>query len=181
MTVRDVAADFGYKPPTSSTGEVISSSIVGAAGTYLAANSFDSGPYGAALTELTAGDQILTVGAQSFFVESGAGQGLKLCIDWVTAPVGTGTIRAQLFTSAAPDLAPLESALVMIDFGALPVAMFPQGYRQIQQLPRSASWKRFLSLQVITTGAMTQGAYVSWLGLDVDSVELGGVAGFPIK
>jgi hypothetical protein len=179
--MRDVCADFGYKPPTGSTGEVISSSIIGSAAAYLAANSFDSGPYGASLTELTALDTILSVGGMNYFVEQGAGQGLKLCVDWVTAPIGTGTIQTQLITSAGADNASLSSATVMIDFGAQPVALFVAGYRQIMPLPRSNAWKRFLSLKVTTSGTLTQGAYVAWLGLDVDSEVLGYVEGWSIK
>lgn len=178
MTIRDVAADFGYKPPTASTGEIVSSSIVGIAGTYIAPNSFDSGPYGATLTELTALDTILTVGGQNFFVEQGAGQGMKLCVDWVSAPVGSGTIQTQLITSASSSL---STTVTMIDFGALPLATFFHGYRQIMTLPRSNAWLRFLTLQVITTGAMSAGSYVAWLGLDVDSAVEGYASGFPIK
>ena len=178
MTIRDVAADFGYKPPTSSSLEVITSSIVGAAQTYVAPNSFDSGPYGAALTELTALDTILSVGGTNYFVEQGAGQGMKLCVDWVSAPVGSGTIQTQLITSASSSLL---SPMVMIDFGALPLSIFFQGYRQIMALPRSNAWQRFLSLQVITTATMSAGSYVAWLGLDLDSEVLGYVEGFSIK
>lgn len=181
MTIRDVQADFGYKAPAASTGEVISSSIVGGGGIYLARNSYDAGPFGAYLTELTALDTILTVGGQNFFVEQGAGQGMKLVVDWITAPAGGTSIRTQLVTSAALDNASISNPTVMIDFGVLPVAMFFQGYRQIMTLPRSASWQRFLSLRVITVGTMTQGAFVSWLGLDVDSEILGYVEGFSIK
>jgi hypothetical protein len=176
--MRDVCADFGYQPPTSSTGEVVSSSIVGTAGTYLAPNSFDSGPYGAALTELTALDTILTVGGQNFFVEQGAGQGMKLCVDWISAPAGSGTIQTQLITSASSSL---SSTVIMIDFGAMPLSTFFQGYRQIMALPRSSAWQRFLSLQVITTATMSAGSYCAWLGLDVDSEVLGYVEGFSIK
>jgi hypothetical protein len=181
MTIRDVAADFAYKPPTGSTGEVVSSSIVGNPGPYLAPNSFDSGPYGAALTEFTALDTILSVGGMNYFVEQGAGQGMQLVVDWVAAPVGGGTIQTQLLTSASASNASVSSALVMVDFGALPVATFFQGYRQIMPLPRSSSWQRFLSLRITTTAALTQGAYVSWLGLDVDSAVLGYADGVAIK
>jgi hypothetical protein len=69
----------------------------------------------------------------------------------------------------------------MIDFGALPVLTFVAGYRQIMMLPRSSVWQRYLTLQVITTGTMTAGAYVAWLGLDVDSAVPGYAEGFSIK
>jgi len=178
VTLRDVAVDFGYQPPTSSTVEVISSSIVGPASTYIAGNSLDSGPYGAALTELTALDTILSVGGMNYFVEAGIGQGLKLVVDWVTAPVGSGSLDVQLITSAS---ATLSAPTVMIEFGALPVSQFYAGYRQIATLPRSGNWLRFLGLQVTTTGTMTAGGYVAWCGLDVDSEVLGYVEGYSIK
>ncbi len=178
MTVRDVCADFGYQPPTSSAVEIASASIVGAAGTYLAPNSFDSGPYGAALTELTALDTILSVGGMNYFVEQGAGQGMRLCVDWIVAPAGSGNIQTQLITCATSNLSP---PLVMIDFGARPVAMFFRGYRQIMPLPRSSSWQRFIGLQIVTSGTLTQGSYVSWLAMDLDSAISGYASGFPIK
>jgi hypothetical protein len=181
LTIRDVIADFGYQPPNSSTGEVVSASIVGSAETFVAPNSFDSGPYGAALTELTALDTILTVGGQNFFVEQGAGQGMKLCVDWITAPVGSGTIQTQLVTSASASNASISSATVMIDFGALPVAAFVAGYRQIMALPRSAAWQRYLTLRVITTGAMSAGAYVAFIAMDLESTVLGYAEGYSIK
>jgi hypothetical protein len=177
VTIRDVAADFGYQPPSPSAVEIVSASIVGAAGTYLAPNSFDTGPFGAALTELRALDTILTVGGVNYFVEQGAGQNMKLCIDWVTAPAGSGTIHTQLITCATSNM---STPTVMVDFGVLPIAMFFQGYRQIQPLPRSASWQRFLGLQITTSAMITQGQFVSWLGLDIDSAVEGYASGFPI-
>jgi hypothetical protein len=180
VTIRDVANDFGYQAPTASTKEVISSSIVGTAGTYLAPNSFDSGPYGAALTELTALDTILSVGGTNYFVEQGAGQGMKLCVDWATAPIGGTSLQAQLITCAYSNMTTVTPT-TMIDFGALPISMFFQGYRQIMTLPRSNAWQRFLTMRVVTTGAMSAGSYVAWLGLDIDSEVLGYAEGFSIK
>jgi len=92
------------------------------------------------------------VGGQNFFVEQGAGQNMKLVIDWVSAPAGGTSVQTQLITSSGIDNASISSSLVMIDFGVLPVSMFFAGYRQIQPLPRSASWRRFLSLRIITAG-----------------------------
>jgi hypothetical protein len=178
VTIRDVAADFGYQPPTSSAVELATASIVGPAGVYIAPNSYDAGNGGAFLTELTALDQILSVAGQNFFVEAGTGQGMKLCVDWVTALVGSGTIHTELITSASSTM---STPTVMVDFGLLPIAMFFQGYRQIQPLPRSSSWQRFLGLQIITSATMSQGRFVSWLGLDIDSVVEGYASGFPIK
>jgi hypothetical protein len=179
MTVRDVAADFGYQPPTSSSVEICSASIVGPAGTYVAPNSYDATSGGGAyLTELTVNDTILSVGGINYFVEGGAGFGMRLVVDWITAPAGSGTIRTQLITSASSSL---SSTTVMIDFGALPVLTFVAGYRQIMMLPRSPAWQRYLSLQILTTGTMTAGAYVAWLGLDIDSAVPGYAEGFSIK
>lgn len=187
MTVRDVCNDFGYKPPTATSVEVCSASIVGAGGTYIAPNSYDATSGGGAyLTELTALDTILSVGGINYFCESGAGFGMRLVVDWVTAPVGTGTIDAQLITSARPELTfdqygnPL-SFTAMLDFGALPVSQFFAGYRQIAMLPRSSNWQRYLGLQIITTGTMTAGSYIAWLALDLDSEVLGYESSFTIK
>lgn len=178
MTIRDVQADLGFQPRTASTAEIAATSIVGGSGAYVAQNSYDTGPYNAHLTEFSPLDQILSVGGQNYFVESGTGQGLKVCIDWVTAVQGFGSIQSQLITSAALSL---SSPVTMIDFGVQPATMFFQGYRQIQLLPRSASWLRWIGLQVITSGFFFQGSFVSWLALDLDSVEQGYASGFPIK
>jgi hypothetical protein len=179
VTVRDVAADFAYQPPTSSSKEICTGSIVGPAGTYIAPNSYDATSGGGAfLTELTAMDTILSVGGLNYFNENGAGFGMRLVVDWVTAPVGSGTIQTQLLTSA---LSSLSTTVVMMDFTALPLSMFSAGYRQMNMLPRSSTWQRYLTLQIITTGMMSAGAYVAWLGLDVDSEVLGYAEGYSIK
>jgi hypothetical protein len=179
VTIRDVAADFGYKPPTSTSVEVCSASIVGPAGTYIAPNSYDATSGGGAyLTELTALDQILSVGGINYFVEHGAGFGMRLVVDWISAPVGSGTIHTQLLTSASSSL---STTAVMMDFTALPLSTFFAGYRQMMILPRSSAWQRYLTLQVITTATMTAGSYVAWLGLDVDSEVLGYAEGYSIK
>lgn len=178
MTIRDVQNDFGFVPATLSTPAIPSVSIVGTAATYLAPNSIDSGPYGTALTELTANDTILSVGGMNYFVEAGIGRDMRLVVDWIQAPVGSGSIDVQLITSASSSL---SSPVVMLDFTSLPLSAFFAGYRQITTLPRSSYWLRYLGLQVITTGPMTAGAYVAWLGLDVDSEVMGYVEGFTIK
>jgi hypothetical protein len=179
VTIRDVAADFAYQPPTATSSELCTGSIVGPAGPYLAPNSYDATSGGGAyLTELTASDQILSVNGVNYFTENGAGFGMRLCVDWVVAPVGSGTIDTQLITSAASNLA---SPAVMIDFGALPVAGFVAGYRQIASLPRSSNWLRYMSLNIITTGTLTAGSYIAWLAMDLDSEVLGYVEGYSIK
>jgi hypothetical protein len=181
MTIRDVQVDMGYQPPTSSSKELVAVSLVGQPATFFAPNSIDSAPYGAALTELTALDTILSAGGQNFFVEDGVGQGMKLVIDWVVAPAGGTSIQAELITSAATTNASLSSGTVMMNFGTLPTAMFYAGYRQIMALPRSASWQRFLSLQIATAGVFTAGSFVSWLALDIDSTVSGYASGFTLK
>ena len=100
MTIRDVLCDFTYQPPSSAGPEIVSASIVGSPQTFLARNSYDAGPFGAALTELTALDTILTVGGQNFFVEQGAGQDMKLVVDWVSARWAGLRVQTQLITSA---------------------------------------------------------------------------------
>jgi len=178
MTLRDVQADFGFQPRTATTVEIASASIIGPAGTYISPNSYDAGPFGAYLTEFSPLDHILSVGGQNLYTESGAGFGMKLVVDWVTAPAGSGTIQTQLITSASSGL---FTPTTIIDFGALPVAAFPAGYRQIASLPRSNNWARYLTLQIVTTATMSAGSYVAWLGLDVDSEVLGYADGFSIK
>ena len=94
----------------------------------------------------------------NYFVENGVGHGMKLVVDWVVAPVGGTSIQTQLITSAAATSASISSGTAMINFGVLPLANFFQGYRQIMTLPRSASWQRFLSLQITTVGTFTAGS-----------------------
>lgn len=180
MTVRDVQVDFGFQPRTATTVEIAASSIVGPAGTYIAPNTYDAGPFGAYLTVFSPMDTILSVGGQNLFVESGAGFGMKLVVDWVSAPAGNGTIQTQLITTPSSVLNNPPFA-VMIDFGAQPVAAFTAGTRQIMTLPRSNQWQRYLSLQIITSATLVAGSYVAWLGLDVDSEVLGYADGFSIK
>ena len=178
MTIRDVSADFGFVPQTASSAQVVTTSIVGVAGTYLGVNSFDSGPYGAYLTEFSPMDTILSVGGQNFFVEAGAGGNMKLVVDWVTAPLGGTSVRTQLITCPTSNM---STPVTMIDFGVIPITSIPVGTRQIMTLPRSNAWARFLGVQIITAGTMSAGAFVSWLGLDVDSEVLGYADGFQIK
>jgi hypothetical protein len=178
MTIRDVSADFGFVPQTASSAQVVSTSIVGGPNTYLGINSFDSGPFAAYLTEFSPMDTILTVGGQNFFVEAGAGGNMKLVIDWTTAPLGGTSVRTQLITAATSNM---STPTVMIDFGIIPIASVPVGTRQIMALPRSNAWARYLAVQVVTAGTMSAGAFVSWLGLDVDSIVQGYASGFPIK
>jgi len=185
MTVRDVCADFGYQPPTATSKEICTGSIVGPAGTYLAPNSYDATSGGGAyLTELTALDQILSVGGVNYFLESGAGFGMRICVDWVTAPVGGTSIQTEVLTSTSSAMPPSNPPIVtttMIDFGPVAISNVPAGTRQIMSLPRSSQWQRYIALQVITTGTMTAGAFVAWLAMDLDSALLGYAEGFSIK
>jgi hypothetical protein len=111
---------------------------------------------------------------------------MRICVNWVKAPMGTGTVDVQLITNDDPNL--IKDAYgnsltftTMVDFGALPLSQFFTGYRQIAELPRSSAWQRYLGVQVITTGTLTAGNYVAWLAMDLDSEVLGYAEGFSIK
>jgi hypothetical protein len=182
VTIRDVAQDFGYGPPTgvAGAGEVFASSIVGFEGTYLAPNTIDTGALGAYLTELTQQDTLLTVSGLTFLVDRDIGGALKLVIDWTTAPVGGNSVDMQLVTSSDPSMQ--TGASVVLDLGVQPIATLTRGYRQIAALPRSASYQRYLGLQAVTQGLFfTAGAYIAWIGLDVDSEIIGYASSFKIK
>ena len=93
--------------------------------------------------------------------------------------VGDGSVRTQLFTCADAAFNP-SNLTVMIDFGALPAAKLPKGSRQTWKLPSSSAWQRYIGVRVITTSPMQSGAFMAWLGLDVDSPVGGYAAGNPI-
>jgi hypothetical protein len=170
--MRDVQASF------TDTSSSASTSIVGAAGTYIAPNSIDTAPLGAYLTELTTADTQLTANVNTYR-ELGGGERLWLIIDWVQAPNNLTSIDMQLITSASSSL---SSPTVIYDFTAVALASFVLGYRQIAALPRTTAWLEWLGLQAITVGTTsTTGAYVAWIGKDVDAVDLGGASGFSIK
>lgn len=171
MTIRDFQADF------SNTAGSASTSIIGAAGTYLAANSYDTGPLGASLTELTAGDTVLSVNSNAFR-DLGGGEPLKLVVDWVIAPLGGTSADVQLITSAT---AALGTPTIIVDFGVQVIATLVKGYRQIITLPRTASYLQYLGVQAVTVGTMTAGAFIAFLTHDVDSVVQGYASGFSIK
>lgn len=171
MTIRDFQNDF------SNTAASPSTSIIGAAGTYLAANSVDTGPFGAFLTELTTNDTQLSANAAGG-VDLGGGEPLWLVIDWITAPVGGTSVDVQLITSAS---AQLGTPTTMIDFQAQVIANLPKGTRQLMKLPRSANWLEWLGVQAITVGTMTAGAFIAFLAKDVDSVVQGYPSGFSVK
>lgn len=172
MTIRDVQASF------TDTSSGASTSIVGAAGTYIAPNSIDTAPLGAYLTELTSADTQLSANVNTYR-DLGGGARLWLVIDWITAPNNLTSIQMQLITSASSSL---SSPVVMIDTNAVALANYVKGYRQIYALPRSTAWLEWLGLQAITVGTTpTTGAYVAWLGWDVDAVDLGGASGYSIK
>lgn len=171
MTIRDLQADF------SNTSASASTSIIGAAGTYIAANSYDTSPLGAFLTELTAADTQLSANANAYR-ELGGGERIWLCIDWITAPAGGTSVDMQLITSAASSL---SSPVIMLDFQVVAIANLPKGTRQILALPRSTSWLQWLGVQAVTVGTMSAGAFIAWLGKDIDAVNLGAASGFSIK
>ncbi len=172
MTIRD----FQFSFTDTSSGST--ASIVGAAGTYIAPNSIDTSPLGTLFTELTAGDTTLSANTNTYR-DLGGGERLWLVIDWVTAPNNLTTVDMQLITSASSSL---SSPVVIYDFTAIAIATLVKGYRQIAALPRSTAWLQWLGLQAVTVGTTsTTGAYIAWIGKDVDSVQLGGASGFSIK
>jgi hypothetical protein len=171
MSLRDVQADFTYTANSSSF------SIVGAAGTYLAPNSYDTSPLGAYLTELTTGDTQLS-GNVNTSRDLGGGERIWLVIDWVTAPLGGTSVDMQLITSASSSL---SSPTTILDYTAIAIASLPVGTRQINALPRSASYKQYLGVQAVTVGTMSAGAFIAWLAKDIDAVVLGYASGFSIK
>jgi len=171
MTIRDVQADFTYTATSAST------SIVGTGGTYIAPNTIDTSPLGAYLTELSANDTQLS-GNLNTGRDLGGGERLWLIIDWVTAAVGGTSVDMQLITSAS---SALGTPTTILDFTAVVTATLVQGYRQIMALPRTAAYLQYLGLQAVTVGTFTAGAYVAWLGKDVDAVKLGYASGFSIK
>lgn len=171
MTIRDLQADF------SNTSASASTSIVGAAGTYIAANSYDTSPLGAFLTEISANDTQLSANTNAYR-ELGGGERIWLCIDWITAPTGGTTVDMQLITSASSSL---SAPAVMIDFTAIAIATLTKGYRQIMALPRATTWLQWLGVQAITVGTMGAGAFIAFLAKDLDSVNFGAASGFSIK
>jgi hypothetical protein len=177
VTIRDVQTSFTDGAASAST------SIVGVAGTYLAPNSIDTGPLGAYLTELTANDTQLSASINAGR-DLGGGERLWLIIDWITAPTGGTSADVQLITSASSTM---SSPVVLYDFTAVTIANLtgPTNYgkyvRQIAALPRSTAYLEWLGLQAITVGTMTAGAYVAWIGKDVDAVVLGYASGYAVK
>lgn len=172
MTVRDVQADFSYTAASSST------SIIGAAGTYIAPNSYDTSPLAAYLTEYTTADTQLS-GNVNTYRDLGGGDPMWLVIDWIIAPVGGTSVDMQLITSASSSL---SAPVTMIDLTAIAIATLTKGYRQLIKLPRSTAWLQWLGLQAVTAGSnMSAGAFIGWLGMDVDAVDFGGASGFSIK
>lgn len=171
MTIRDFQNDF------SNTAASASTSIIGTAGTYLAANSVDTGPFGAFLTELTAGDTQLS-GSTNTGADQGGGDPLWLVVDWIIAPAGGTSCDTQLITSAT---SALGTPTTMIDFQVQVIANLPKGTRQLMKLPRSTSWLEWLGVQVVTVGTMSAGAFIAFLTKDVDAVTFGYASGYSIK
>jgi pseudouridine-5'-phosphate glycosidase len=84
----------------------------------------------------------------------------------------------QLITSASVTL---SAPVVLLDLTATAIATLTAGYRQIIALPRSLAYLEWLGLQAVTVGTMTAGAYIAWIGKDVDAVNFGAASGFSIK
>jgi hypothetical protein len=182
VTIRDLSWSFTDVAGT----QALPFSIISAqqSQVFLAPNSIDTAPLGTALTELLPGDTVLSAGT-NLFRDLGGGEELWLCINWTQPPVGAGaTIDVQLVTAATKDL---TTPVVLVDFGAQsPAALTgPSVYggnvRQLEPLPRSVAYQRFLGLQISVSAPLTAGAFVAWIGMDVDSVMLGYDAGYSVK
>ena len=133
---------------------------------------------GAFLTELSAADTQLSANTNAYR-ELGGGERIWLCIDWVVAPNNLTSVDMQLITSASSSL---SAPVVMLDFTAVVIATLVKGYRQIMALPRSTAWLQWLGVQAVTVGSTsTTGAFIAWLGKDLDSVNFGAASGFSIK
>jgi hypothetical protein len=171
MTIRDYQADF------SNTAGSASTSIIGSAGTVICANTYDTGPLGASLTELSAADTTLSANTNAFR-DLGGGERLWLVIDWVIAAAGGTAADIQLITSAAVGLG---TPTVMLDFGVVADATLVKGYRQFLALPRSNAWLQYLGVQAVTTGTHSAGAFIAFLTHDVDSLVQGYASGFSVK
>jgi hypothetical protein len=171
MSIRDFQASF------TDTSTINYLDITGAAGTYIAANSYDTSPLGASLTELTAADTTLSANTNTYR-ELGGGERIWLVVDWITAATSGTNADVQLVTSST---SALGSPVVIYDFGAVVTASLVKGFRQIAALPRTTLWKQWLGLQVVTTGTYATGQLVAWLAKDIDAVNLGAASGFSIK
>lgn len=171
MTVLDLQANF-------TAGATPYTSIAGAAGTYLAPNSYDTSPLAGYLTELTTADTQLSANVNTMR-DLGGGQGIWWVVDWIQAPLTLTAVDMQLITSASSTLG---TPTVMVDLGVIAIATLIKGYRTAIRLPRSAAWLQWVGVQAVTTGSTgSTGTYVSWLGLDVDSVVQGYASGFSVK
>lgn len=173
MTVRDYQLSF------TDTGSG-AMSLVNAAGTYLAPNSYDTSPLGTYLTENTAADTQLS-GNVNTYRDLGGGRDMFLVVNIITAvtSAGAATIDFQLITSASSSL---SSPVVMYDFGVIGKATLVAGYRLVARLPKSTNWLQWIGLQyVVGTATTTAGTAIGWIGLDIDALQLGAASGFSIK
>ncbi len=175
MAIRDVQCDFSYTSTASAYAIPTSGT-----GTFLLPNTYDTGPLGAYLTELTASDTTLS-GNVNTNRDLGGGDPLWLVLDWTTAVTsgGSATLDVQFVTQSVSTLA---SPTVIYDFTAIGYASFTKGYRQIAKVPRSASYAQYIGVQVVVgTAALTAGSVVAWLGKNIESVVQGYASGFSIK
>lgn len=170
MSVLDIQANF-------TAGATPYVDITGAAGTYLAPNSYDTSPLGTYLTEVSVNDTQVSNSVNTFR-DLGSGERIFLVVDWIVAPTGGTSCDTQLITSAS---SALTSPTTMIDFTAIAIASLTKGTRQIMPLPRSASYLQYLGVQVVTVGTMTAGRFIAWLAKDIDAVVFGYASGFTLK
>ena len=152
-------------------------SLVGAAGTYLAPNTYDTGPLGAYLTELTTQDTQLGPNVNAGR-DIGANARLQLIVEILTGAVGGTSVDFQLITSATPDLA---SPTVIQDLGVILTANLGRGTVLRHYVKSSALYQRYVGLQAVQVGTYTAGAYFAGFVLDSNGPIAGYASGFSVK
>jgi hypothetical protein len=171
VTVRDYQASF-------TDAAVPYLDFTGAAGTYICANSIDTSPLGAYLTEQTAADTQLS-GNVNTGRDIGASEAHTwLIIDVIAAATGGTSADFQLITSASSSL---SSPVVLYDSTAIVIATLAKGYRIKTNLPTTSTYLQWLGLQVVTVGTMSAGRIIAWIGADAESPISGYASGFAVK
>ena len=169
MSILDLQVNFSGTTATS---------VGTTAGTYLAPNTFDTGPLAAYFTANTASDTTLTTTSANAGRDLGGGERIWLVVDMIQTSVGGTNVNFQLVTQSVSTLA---SPTVVAQTGVIATATLIAGYRNIIALPRSNVYAQYIGVQTVTTGTYSAGTYYAWLAKDVDSVVLGYASGFSIK
>lgn len=172
MTILDIQANF------SDTGSGSTTSIVGAAGTYLCVNTYDTGPLAAYFSAASAADTTLTQGTVNAGRDMGGGERLWILINMIVAGAGGTNANFQFVTQSASTLA---SPTVLAQTGTIVTATLVAGYRTLISVPRNAAYARYIGVQAVTTGTYTTGTFTAALVKDADATVLGYGSGFGIK